>query len=89
VEREETPWLPQFYLAHGTGLEGAEMPMIGTDLGPAFDDSYELVPGMVLVFEPVVWTDGTGGYRAEEIVAVTQGGWRPLGGGHHYEPFRT
>ena len=42
---------------------------------------------MVLVFEPVVWADGTGGYRAEEIVAVTSEGWRPLGGGHHHEPF--
>ena len=87
VEPHETPWLPQFYLAHGTGLESAEMPMIGTDLGPAFDDSYELVPGMVLVFEPVVWADGVGGHRAEEIVAVTDNGWRPLGGGHHYQPF--
>ena len=89
VEPDETPWLPQFYLAHGTGLESAEMPMIGTDLGPAFDDGYELAPGMVLVFEPVVWTDGVGGYRAEEIVAVTDDGWRLLGGGHHYEPFRS
>ena len=87
VEPEETPWLPQFYLAHGTGLESAEMPMIGTDLGSAFDDGYELVAGMVLVFEPVIWVDGVGGYRAEEIVAVTDDGWRPLGGGHHYEPF--
>ena len=87
VEPEETPWLPQFYLAHGTGLESAEMPMIGTDLGSAFDDGYELVAGMVLVFEPVIWADGVGGYRAEEIVAVTHDGWRPLGGGHHYEPF--
>ena len=89
VEPEETPWLPQFYLAHGTGLESAEMPMIGTDLGSAFDDGYELVAGMVLVFEPVIWADGVGGYRAEEIVAVTDDGWRPLGGGHHYEPFRS
>ena len=89
VEPDETPWLPQFYLAHGTGLDSAEMPMIGTDLGPAFDDGYELVPGMVLVFEPVIWADGVGGYRAEEIVAVTGDGWRPLGGGHHYEPFRV
>ena len=89
VEPDGTPWLPQFYLAHGTGLESAEMPMIGTDLGPAFDDGYELAPGMVLVFEPVVWTDGVGGYRAEEIVAVTDDGWRLLGGGHHYEPFRS
>ena len=87
VEPEETPWLPQFYLAHGLGLESAEMPMIGTDLGSTFDDGYELVAGMVLVFEPVIWVDGVGGYRAEEIVAVTGGGWRLLGGGHHYEPF--
>ena len=89
VEPEETPWLPQFYLAHGTGLESAEMPMIGTDLGSVFDDGYELAAGMVLVFEPVIWADGVGGYRAEEIVAVTDDGWRPLGGGHHYKPFRS
>ena len=89
VEPEETPWLPHFYLAHGTGLESAEMPMIGTDLGPGFDDGFELAAGMVLVFEPVTWTDGVGGYRAEEVVAVTDDGWRRLGGGDHYEPFRT
>ena len=89
VEPEETPWLPYFYLAHGLGLESAEMPMVGTDLGPAFDDGYELAAGMVLVFEPVIWVDGVGGYRAEEIVAVTNDGWRPLGGGHHYAPFRS
>ena len=89
VEPDETPWLPQFYLAHGTGLESAEMPMIGTDLGQAFDDGYELEAGMVLVFEPVIWADGVGGYRAEEVVAVTGDGWRRLGRGHHYEPFQT
>lgn len=89
VEPADTPWLPQFYLAHGTGLESAEMPMIGTDLGRAFDDGYELVEGMVLVFEPVIWADGVGGYRAEEVVAVTGNGWRRLGHGNHYEPFRT
>lgn len=89
AEPAETPWLPQFYLAHGTGLESAEMPMIGTDLGSAFDDGYELEAGMVLVFEPVIWVDGVGGYRAEEVVAVTGNGWRRLGRGHHCEPFRT
>ena len=89
VEAGETPWLPHFYLAHGVGLESAEMPMVGTDLGPAFDDGYVLEPGMVLVFEPVTWTDGVGGYRAEEIVAVTDDGWRLLGGGHDYEPFNS
>ena len=89
VEPEEAPWLPHFYLAHGLGLESAEMPMVGTDLGPAFDDGYKLAAGMVLVFEPVIWADGVGGHRAEEIVAVTDDGWRLLGGGHHYEPFRS
>lgn len=89
VEREETPWLPQFYLAHGTGLESAEMPMIGTDLGQSFDDGFELAAGMVLVFEPVIWVDGVGGYRAEDVIAVTDDGWRRLGRGDHYEPFRT
>ena len=89
VEAGETPWLPHFYIAHGVGVESAEMPMIGTDLGPAFDDGYVLATGMVLVFEPVTWTDGVGGYRAEEVVAVTEDGWRLLGGGHHYEPFQS
>ena len=28
------PWLPHFYLGHGIGTNAAEMPMIGTDLGP-------------------------------------------------------
>jgi Xaa-Pro dipeptidase len=83
----ERPWLPHFYLAHGVGVESAEMPLVGTDLGAAFDDGFVLAPGMVLVLEPVAWEDGAGGYRAEEIVAVTEDGWRHLGGGHPYTPF--
>ena len=35
-------------------------------------------PGMVLVLEPVIWEDGEGGWRGEEIVAVTDSGWEPL-----------
>jgi Xaa-Pro aminopeptidase len=81
------PWLPHFYLAHGVGVESAEMPLVGTDLGPEFDDRLAMAPGMVLVLEPVIWDDGVGGYRAEEIVAVTEAGWRHLGGGHPYPPF--
>jgi Xaa-Pro dipeptidase len=81
------PWLPHFYLAHGVGVESAEMPLVGTDLGPTFDDRLVMAPGMVLVLEPVIWEEGVGGYRAEEIVAVTQDGWRHLGGGHAYPPF--
>jgi Xaa-Pro dipeptidase len=81
------PWLPHFYLGHGVGVESAEMPFVGTDLGTEFDDAFVLAPGMVLVLEPVAWEDGTGGYRSEEIIAVTDDGWRHLGGGHGYEPF--
>ncbi len=83
----QRPWLPNFYLAHGVGVESAEMPLVGTDLGPEFDDRLVMAPGMVLVLEPVIWDEGVGGYRAEEIVAVTQDGWRHLGGGHAYPPF--
>lgn len=72
------PWLPHFYLGHGIGTNAAETPMIGTDLGEEFDDKFVFPAGMVLVLEPVVWEDGTGGYRSEEIVVITEGGWQPL-----------
>jgi Xaa-Pro dipeptidase len=72
------PWLPHFYLGHGIGTNAAETPMIGTDLGEEFDDNFVFPPGMVLVLEPVVWQDGTGGYRSEEIVVITEDGWLPL-----------
>jgi len=68
------PWLAHLYLAHGTGTDSAEMPFVGTDLGDAFDAGLVLEAGMVLVLEPVIWDDGHGGFRAEEIVAVTEGG---------------
>jgi Xaa-Pro aminopeptidase len=68
------PWLPHFYLGHGIGVNAAEMPMIGTDLGQEFDDNFVLRSGMVLVLEPVVWEDGTGGYRSEEVVVITEEG---------------
>jgi Xaa-Pro aminopeptidase len=72
------PWLPHLYLAHGIGTDSAEMPYVGTDLGESFDESIVLAAGMVLVFEPVIWDDGRSGYRAEEIVAVTETGWTML-----------
>jgi Xaa-Pro aminopeptidase len=72
------PWLSHLYLAHGTGTESAEMPFVGTDLGEDFDESIVLAPGMVLVLEPVVWEDGRGGFRAEEIVTVTEDGCESL-----------
>jgi Xaa-Pro dipeptidase len=81
-----TPWLSYFYLLHGTGTASAEMPLVGTDLGPEFDASLVLEPGMVLVLEPVIWDDGHGGYRSEDIFAVTEGGWRALSD-FPYTPF--
>jgi Xaa-Pro aminopeptidase len=80
------PWLPHLYLAHGTGTDSAEMPLIGTDLGPDFDESIVLAPGMVAVLEPVIWDDGYAGYRSEEIVAVTDDGHMMLSD-HHYWPY--
>lgn len=80
------PWIEHFYLAHGVGTDSAEMPLIGTDLGEAFDEQLVLAPGMVLVLEPVIWDDGAAGYRAEEIVAVTDDGWMPLSDLPH-QPF--
>jgi len=80
------PWIEHFYLAHGVGTESAEMPLIGTDLGEAFDESTVLAPGMVLVLEPVVWDDGAGGYRSEDVFAVTDDGWAPLSG-HPFDPY--
>jgi len=83
---EDRPWLPHLYLAHGSGTESAEMPFVGTDLGPDFDATIVLEPGMVLVLEPVIWDDGHAGYRAEEIVVVTDDGWQALSSLPH-EPF--
>ena len=84
----QKPWLPHFYLGHGIGTSAAEMPMIGTDLGQQWDDNFVFPAGMLLVFEPVVWEDGTGGYRGEEIVVVTEDGWMPLTS-YPYDPFEV
>ena len=80
------PWLPHFYLGHGIGVNAAEMPMIGTDLGQEFDESFVLKSGMVLVLEPVVWEDGTGGYRSEEVLVITEEGWIRLTD-YPYDPY--
>ncbi len=82
------PWMEHFYLAHGIGTDSAEMPLIGTDLGDDFDGSLIMAPGMVLVFEPVIWDEGYAGYRSEDIVAVTDTGWVQLSG-LRYDPFET
>ena len=84
----ERPWIEHFYLAHGVGTDSAEMPLIGTDLGEGFDEALIMAPGMVLVFEPVIWDEGAAGYRSEDIVAVTDTGWVPLSSSR-YDPFEA
>jgi Xaa-Pro dipeptidase len=80
------PWMPHFYLGHGLGIDSAEMPFVGSDLGEAFDEALVLAPGMVLVLEPVVWEDGAGGYRSEEVLVITEDGWDPMTD-YPYTPF--
>lgn len=82
------PWVEHFYLAHGVGTDSAEMPLIGTDLGEAFDEQLVLAPGMVLVLEPIIWDDGAAGYRSEDIYAVTDDGWTALSG-FPFDPYTS
>jgi Xaa-Pro aminopeptidase len=80
------PWMPHFYLGHGLGIDSAEMPYVGSDIGEAFDASLVLVEGMVLVLEPIVWDDGAAGYRSEEVLLITADGWEPMTD-YPYDPF--
>ena len=80
------PWMEHFYLAHGLGVDSAEPPFIGTDLGNAYDQRQVLAAGMVVVLEPLVWDDGASGYRAEEVVVVTDDGWLSLTD-YPYDPY--
>ncbi len=82
----EVPWLAHLYLAHGIGMNSAETPLLGTDLGAEHDAAVVLGEGMVFVLEPVIWTDGRAGYRSEEVVAVTADGCELLST-YTYEPY--
>ncbi|WP_163506531.1 M24 family metallopeptidase [Fodinicola acaciae] len=74
----ERPWVEHFYLGHGLGVDAAELPFVGTDLGQAFDENQVLQAGSVLVLEPIAWADNTGGFRAEEIFVITDDGYIQL-----------
>ena len=80
------PWMPHFYLGHGLGIDSAEMPYVGSDIGEAFDATLVLAEGMVLVLEPIVWDDGAAGYRSEEVLHITEEGWEPMTD-YPYDPF--
>jgi len=83
----ESPWMPHFYLSHGIGVETAEMPFIGTDLGEEFDESIVLAPGMIIIIEPIIWDEGAGGYRSENIYSVTEDGWILVSDDYPYDPY--
>jgi len=80
------PWMQHFYLGHGLGIDSAEPPFIGTDIGDAYDAHQVLAPGTVLVLEPLIWEDGASGYRAEEVVVITDDGWLPMTD-YPYDPY--
>lgn len=82
----EKPWMAHFYIGHGLGLESAESPYVGTDLGDAYDARLVLEEGTVVVIEPVVWDEGHSGYRSENVFVVTDEGALNLTD-YGYEPY--
>ena len=83
------PWLPHFYLGHGIGVNARRN---ADDRNRSRRRSStrisSLQSGMVLVLEPVVWEDGTGGYRSEEVLVITEEGWIRLTD-YPYDPYGT
>ena len=82
----ERPWMAHFYLGHGLGLDSAEAPYVGTDLGDSYDRRLVLAAGTVLVVEPVVWDEGHSGYRSENVFVVTDDGCVNLSD-YPYDPY--
>lgn len=82
----ERPWMPHFYLGHGLGLDSAEAPYVGTDLGDGYDRRLMLAAGMVLMIEPIVWDEGHSGYRSENMIVVTEDGCVNLSD-YPYDPY--
>ena len=82
----EQPWMAHFYLGHGLGLDSAEAPYVGTDLGDEYDRRLMLAAGTVLVIEPIVWDEGHSGYRSENVFVVTDDGWLNLSD-YPYDPY--
>jgi Xaa-Pro aminopeptidase len=80
------PWMPHFYIGHGLGLDSAEMPFVGTDLGDDFDAALVLEAGMVLVIEPIVWDEGHSGYRSENVFVITEDGCTNISD-YPYDPY--
>jgi Xaa-Pro aminopeptidase len=82
----DRPWMSHFYLAHGLGLDSAEAPYVGTDLGNEYDERLVLAAGTVIVIEPIVWDEGHSGYRSENVFVVTDDGCTNLTD-YPYDPY--
>ena len=82
----DRPWMPHFYLGHGLGLDSAEAPYVGTDLGDDYDRRLVLAAGTVVVIEPVVWDEGHSGYRSENVFVITEGGCMNISD-YPYDPY--
>lgn len=82
----DRPWMSHFYLGHGLGLDSAEAPYVGTDLGDDYDRRLVLAEGTVLVVEPVVWDEGHSGYRSENVYVITEEGCENLTD-YPYDPY--
>ena len=78
--------MPHFYLGHGLGIDSAETPYVGSDIGEAFDASLVLAAGMVLVIEPIVWDDGPPATAPRRCSLITEDGWEPMTD-YPYDPF--
>ena len=78
---------PHFYLAHGIGVDSAEAPFMGTDLGDDFDQTIVLAAGDGLRARTGLHgPTAPVATAAEEIVAVTEDGYQLLSD-FHYEPY--
>ena len=82
----ERPWMAHFYLGHGLGLDSAEVPYVGTDLGDSYDHRQIMTAGTVLMIEPIVWDEGHSGYRSENMIVVTDDGCVDLSD-YSYAPY--
>ena len=82
----ERPWMDHFYLGHGLGLDSAEAPYVGTDLGDGYDRRLVLEAGTVVVIEPIVWDEGHSGYRSENVFVITDDGAVNLSD-YPYDPY--
>lgn len=82
----DEPWMAHFYLSHGLGLDSAEVPYVGTDLGDSYDQRQVIEAGTIMVVEPIVWDEGHGGYRSENVYVVRDEGCVNLSD-YPYDPY--